>query len=72
MKTAIQWLKEQYIERGETLPLGVFEEAKEMEIKQLIKAHIDGFDHIVAEFKKQEYAEQYFNKTFKNQTNEPN
>jgi hypothetical protein len=72
MKTAIQWLKEQYIERGETLPLGVFEEAKEMEIKQLIKAHIDGFDHIVAEFKKQEYAEQYFNQTFKNQTNEPN
>jgi len=72
MKTAIQWLKEQYIERGETLPLGVFEEAKEMEIKQLIKAHIDGFDHIVAEFKKQEYAEQYFNQTFKNETNEPN
>jgi hypothetical protein len=72
MKTAIQWLKEQYIQRGETLPLGVFEEAKEMEIKQLIKAHIDGFDHIVAEFKKQEYAEQYFNQTFKNQTNEPN
>lgn len=72
MKTTIQWLKEQYIQRGENLPLGVFEEAKEMEIKQLIKAHIDGFDHIVAEFKKQEYAEQYFNQTFKNQTNEPN
>jgi hypothetical protein len=62
--TAVEWLKQQYIERGETLPLGVFEEAKEMEIKQLIKAHIDGFDHIVAEFKKQEYAEEYYNQTY--------
>jgi short-subunit dehydrogenase len=38
------------------------------EKEQIIKAHIDGFDYIVAEFKKQEYAEEYFNKTYKNQT----
>jgi hypothetical protein len=40
----------------------------EKEKEQIIKSHIDGFDHIVAEFKKQEYAEEYFNKTYKNQT----
>jgi hypothetical protein len=39
----------------------------EKEKEQIIKSHIDGFDHIVAEFKKQEYAEEYFNKTYKNQ-----
>ncbi len=27
MKTAVQWLKEQYIDRGETIPSGVFQEA---------------------------------------------
>jgi len=36
MKTAMQWLKEQYIERGETIPLGVFEEALEKEKEQSI------------------------------------
>ena len=36
----------------------------EKEKEQLIKAHIDGFDHIVVDFKKQEYAEQYYNETF--------
>jgi hypothetical protein len=64
MKTAIEWLKEQYIERGETLPIGVFEEAKQKEKEQIIQAHIDGFDHIVVDFKKQEYAEQYYNQTY--------
>lgn len=38
--------------------------ALENEKKQLIKAHIDGFDHIVVDFKKQEYAEQYYNETY--------
>jgi len=39
----------------------------EKEKEQIIKAHIDGFDHIVVDFKKQEYAEQYYNQTYKNQ-----
>jgi hypothetical protein len=43
-------------------------EALKKEKEQIIKSHIDGFDYIVAEFKKQEYAEEYFNKTYKNQT----
>jgi hypothetical protein len=34
------------------------------EKEQIIKAHIDGFDHIVVDFKKQEYAEQYYNQTY--------
>ena len=36
----------------------------EKEKEQLIKAHIDGFDHIVVDFKKQEYAEQYYNENY--------
>ena len=64
MKTAIQWLKEQYIERGETIPLGVFKEAFEKEKEQIKKANIDGFGYIVEESKKDFYAEQYFNKTY--------
>jgi len=36
----------------------------EKEKEQIIKAHIDGFDHIVVDFKKQEYAEQYYNQTY--------
>ena len=31
---------------------------------QIIQAHIDSFDHIVVDFKKQEYAEQYYNQTY--------
>jgi hypothetical protein len=48
--------------------LGNLELLLEKEKEQIIKSHIDGFDYIVAEFKKQEYAEEYFNKTYKNQT----
>lgn len=33
-QSAIEWLKEQYNMRGETLPSGVFQEAKEMEYRQ--------------------------------------
>ncbi len=32
--TAVEYLKQQYIERGETLPSGVFQEALEMEQEQ--------------------------------------
>jgi hypothetical protein len=40
------------------------EKLLEKEKEQIIQAHIDGFDHIVVDFKKQEYAEQYYNQTF--------
>jgi hypothetical protein len=39
-------------------------ELLDLEKEQIIKAHIDGFDHIVVDFKKQEYAEQYYNQTY--------
>ena len=44
--------------------INFFDKYLEKEKQQLIKAHIDGFDHIVVDFKKQEYAEQYYNQTY--------
>lgn len=41
-KSVVQWLKEQYIDRGETLPSGVFQEAKEMEKEQIKRAFESG------------------------------
>ncbi len=46
-------------------------ELLEKEKEQIIKAHIDGFDYI-AEFKKREFAEQYFNYTYNQNDNETN
>ena len=42
----------------------MFDKLLDLEKEQIIKAHIDGFDHIVVDFKKQEYAEQYYNQTY--------
>ena len=68
MKTAMQELIE-YLEKDYYInELTNFDKDKiqflEKEKEQLIKAHIDGFDHIVVDFKKQEYAEQYYNQTY--------
>lgn len=52
MKTAVEWLKEQYIERGETLPLGVFQEALEMEQKQLKEMYLSGIENYDPTFKR--------------------
>ena len=80
MKTAVQELvdellfvesiKENEITKSNKaiLTTAAIKQAFEKEKEQIIKSHIDGFDYIVAEFKKQEYAEEYFNKTYKNQT----
>ena len=82
MKTAIQelieLLKELQLdarnsnatefEIGMTFAIGRAETKLQKEKEQLIKAHIDGFDHIVVDFKKQEYAEQYYNQTYKPET----
>jgi hypothetical protein len=61
MKTAVQWLKEQYIDRGETIPSGVFQEALEKEKEQIIDAtkscnYIGGATNIEAE--------EYYNQTY--------
>lgn len=42
-QTAVEWLKQQYIQRGDTLPSGVFEEAKQMEENQHIETYNDGY-----------------------------
>jgi hypothetical protein len=78
MKTAIQWLKEQYIERGETLPLGVFEEAKKMERQQILLAHTTGYNDCYKYHKgltkliTPQGADEYYNKNYKTNNNEPN
>jgi hypothetical protein len=73
MKTAMQELIERYylFENGEYKPDAFKKHFAEFyplhllkEKEQMIKAHIDGFDHIVVDFKKQEYAEQYYNQTY--------
>ena len=68
MKTAMQELIDNLESIDINVPNGVKLIFIEKEKEQIIKSHIDGFDYIVAEFKKQEYAEEYFNKTYKNQT----
>ena len=35
------------------------------EKEQIMKSHIDAFDNIVVDFKKQEFAEQYYKETYK-------
>jgi hypothetical protein len=61
MKTAMQELMEWL---DDSIPVTIKEQYLEKEKEQMIKAHIDGFDHIVVDFKKQEYAEQYYNETY--------
>ena len=69
MKTAIQELIEwtnQYEGKMISADQVILKAYKmlEKEKEQIIQAHIDGFDHIVVDFKKQEYAEQYYNQTY--------
>jgi len=42
-QTAVEWLKQQYIECGDTLPSGVFEQAKQMDKERIMKAYNDGY-----------------------------
>ena len=67
MKTAMQWLKEQYIERGETIPLGVFQEALEKEKEQFDDMFEEGFESAYQHFvngKDFVQFEQYYNQTY--------
>jgi hypothetical protein len=69
MKTAVEWLYDRFLFAGYAIPTQWKEKAKTIEKEQIIQAHIDGFDHIVVDFKKQEYAEQYYNQTFNQKEN---
>jgi hypothetical protein len=76
MKTAMQELHKHFIDAWSSpgdcwnpgKVIDKIESMIEKEKEQIIQAHIDGFDHIVVDFKKQEYAEQYYNQTY-NQNN---
>lgn len=52
MKTAVEWLRQQYIERGETLPSGVFQEALEMEREQMKNMYLKGIENYDPTFKR--------------------
>ncbi len=65
MQEHFEWLQENQLYFG--IPIEAIDNAEDLlekEKEQIIKAHIDGFDHIVVDFKKQEYAEQYYNQTY--------
>jgi hypothetical protein len=62
MKTAVQWLKEQYIDRGETIPSGVFQEALEKEKEQIIESFDNGI--YVGTYAVDKDGEQYYNQTY--------
>lgn len=51
-QTAVEWLKQQYIERGETLPSGVFQEALDMEREQLKEMYLNGIQNYDPTFKR--------------------
>jgi len=54
--TSIEWLKSEYIKRSDSLPSGVFEDAKEMHKQEIVEAYCNGNDLIGAE--------QYYEETF--------
>lgn len=69
-QTALEWfinglLEANYITNDSIVINEFIEEAKAIEKRQIIKSHKDGFDHIVVDFKKDEFAEQYYNETYK-------
>ena len=58
--TAVEYLKQQYIERGETLPSGVFEEALKMEREQIVNA----VEYGCSDWGSGKDAEQYYNEKY--------
>lgn len=67
--TAVEWLQEQYHLRGEALPSGVFQEAKQMEKRQIQNAFDDGEFNVHNSKRDEgfeyETAEQYYDETYK-------
>ena len=57
--TSIEWLKAEYIKRGDSLPSGVFEDAKEMHKQEIIDAWIATDNEL-----QRISAEQYYQETF--------
>ena len=65
-KTAVEWFFENLNSHKIQLTANeLFEQAKQMEKEQIINAHIDGQSLVSC---KDEYAEQYYNETYNNET----
>jgi hypothetical protein len=69
MKTAVEWLEDNLIfepwaEEHFKHNSECWDKAKEMEKQQIIDAHLDGQSLVSC---KDEYAEQYYNETFKSE-----
>ena len=67
-QTAVDWLFEKITQNAEirwrgTQYVELFQQAKAMEKEQIIEAHLDGQSLVSC---KDEYAEQYYNKTYGN------
>ena len=63
MKTAVEWLFEQYVNKS-IITLEDIEQAKEMEKDQIVNAYWDGYIKPYSQEMITE-AEQYYNETFK-------
>ena len=66
MKTAVEWLFEQYVNKS-IITIEDIEQAKEMERKQIIEAHEEGFYSPPFRMSRRREAEQYYNETFKSE-----
>jgi hypothetical protein len=71
MKTAVEWLVEQWPILETQLPTWLIEQAKEMEKQQIMDAtyygHLKGW---VDDGVENSYGEQYYNETFKSEEDE--
>jgi hypothetical protein len=66
MKTAVEWLFERLrnTDKDKFTWYAILKQAKEMDRQQIIDAHLDGQSLVSC---KDEYAEQYYQETFKSE-----
>lgn len=68
MKTAVEWLEDNIERDMDYLEiLFLIKQAKEMEKKQIMNAHEEGFYSPPFRMSRRREAEQYYNETFKQQ-----
>ncbi len=65
-KTAIDYLVEELTSNGGVIYVGQIQKAKEMEKQQILDAHIDASELGGFEASAEDWANRYFNETYKN------
>ena len=65
-KTAIDYLVEDLTSNGGVIYVGQIKKAKEMEKQQILDAHIDASELGGFEASAEDWANRYFNETYKN------